>query len=129
MYATVNIQFSEWLVSVMEEKGWSKSEMARRANISPAAISDILSGRRDPGLLVCQGIAKALKVPPEEVLRHAGLIPEGETEKDYRLSKIENLYHSLQLNENKERALQFLEFLSDQEDKDDRTGKKPKRDK
>ena len=84
MYATVNIQFSEWLVSVMEEKGWSKSEMARRAHISPAAISDILSGRRDPGLLVCQGIAKALKVPPEEVLRHAGLIPEGETEKEDR---------------------------------------------
>ena len=112
----------------MKTKGWNQSELARRAGLSPAAITDVLKGRRNAGKDFCDGIATAVKLPPDEVYRIAGLLPP-EPERDNRFYKIQTLYHTLKEEGNKERALEFLEFLSSLEDKNDRTGKKSKRDK
>lgn len=125
MFATVNDTFKLWLIDIMKMKGWNQSELARRAGLSPAAITDVLKGRRNAGTDFCDGIAAAVKFPPAEVYRIAGLLPP-EPDKDDRLYKIQTLYHTLKDETNKERALDFLEFLSGLEEKNDRSGKRPK---
>lgn len=67
--------FISWLTSEINSRGWTNSELARRAGVRHSTISMLLSGHNKPGLDVCVGIAKAFKVSPEDVLRRAGLIP------------------------------------------------------
>ena len=67
--------FSVWVCAEIDKRGWKASDLARAANVSKGTISDILNERRRPGLDVCVAIAKALKYPPEDVLRIAGLLP------------------------------------------------------
>ena len=49
--------------------------MAKRARISDGAISRIMSGSRNAGEETIKAIARALKLPPEQVFRAAGLLP------------------------------------------------------
>jgi transcriptional regulator with XRE-family HTH domain len=67
--------FTDWLNSVLIAKGWSQSDLARQANMSPAAIGRVLNGQRSPGVEMCLAIADALGHPPEQVFRRAGLLP------------------------------------------------------
>lgn len=67
--------FRDWLLQTLEEQGISQSELARRAGVSRAAISDIISGRRGIGKDAATSIARALKIPPETVFRVAGILP------------------------------------------------------
>jgi transcriptional regulator with XRE-family HTH domain len=67
--------FSVWICAEIVKRGWKASDLARAANVSKGTISDILNERRRPGLDVCVAIARALKYPPEDVLRIAGLLP------------------------------------------------------
>lgn len=60
--------FSTWLLSMLGDKGWSQAELARRAGVTPTAISDVLSGRRNVGNDLAVSIANALKVPADSVL-------------------------------------------------------------
>jgi transcriptional regulator with XRE-family HTH domain len=66
---------TEWIQENLAERGWSQSELARRSNLSSTTISDVLSGSAKPGFNFCKGVAQALGVPTEEVLRKAGLLP------------------------------------------------------
>ena len=68
-------KFSDWIEKKINERGWNFSELSRRSGLSPGTISDVLSERAQPGLRFCNGIASALNVPPETVLRKANLIP------------------------------------------------------
>lgn len=67
--------FISWLNEQLSERGWGYNELARRAGISGAAISHIMTQRKTPGYDVCMGIARALGEQPETVLRRAGLLP------------------------------------------------------
>lgn len=49
--------------------------LAKRAEVSPAVISLVLSAKQKPGIELCKGLARAFKVPPEQVMRTAGLLP------------------------------------------------------
>jgi transcriptional regulator with XRE-family HTH domain len=74
---TVNtsISFSEWLLRALENKGWSQADLARAANVSRSAISEIISGQRQIGKRTATSLAEALKIPPEQVFRAAGILP------------------------------------------------------
>ena len=54
------MKFSEWLASELERHAWSQAELTRRANVSQAAISNLLSGRRNAGEEVCRAVTRAL---------------------------------------------------------------------
>jgi transcriptional regulator with XRE-family HTH domain len=43
--------------------------------VSQGAIAHIIAGRRNAGPEMCEGIARAFKLPPEKVFRLAGLLP------------------------------------------------------
>jgi transcriptional regulator with XRE-family HTH domain len=86
-----SISFSEWLLATLEEKEWSQARLAKAAQISPASISDILSGRRKIGKDLATAIANALKLPPEQVFRAAGILPPEKDEDPW----VEEMSHKL----------------------------------
>jgi transcriptional regulator with XRE-family HTH domain len=88
------MSFQEWLLEEIKNRGWSQSELARRANISRASISNILSKTRQPGPEVCEAISRALHIPAEIVFYKAGLLPH-EIKKDEQIEEIQNIYNSL----------------------------------
>lgn len=67
--------FATWLMREIEARGWTNAELARRAGISAASISMVVSGQKGVGLDFCLGVSRAFGQPPETVLRKAGLLP------------------------------------------------------
>ena len=67
--------FVEWIYGELNQHGWTQAELARRSHITPAALSRILNGDRQPGVDTIVGLSRALNVPADEILRHAGLLP------------------------------------------------------
>ena len=86
------ISFAEWLTAELDEREWNQSELARRAGVSSAAISDVLSGRRQIGPDLATAIADALKIPQEDVFLAAGIL---RPKKD-RNEIIEQIVHEIQ---------------------------------
>lgn len=72
----MNEEFVNWLIAEINNRGWSNSELARRANLSQSTVSMITSYKNNPGIDFCTGIAKAFSLPAETVLRRAGLLPD-----------------------------------------------------
>lgn len=58
---------------MIDERGWSQSELARRAGTTSTTVSRIISKERLPGVDFCRGVAKALGMRDIEVLQMAGL--------------------------------------------------------
>lgn len=80
----MELEFSDWLFGMIEDYGWSQSELARRSGLTTASISRIVAGSRGVGKDACIAIAKAFQIPPETVFRAAGMLPPiSETELDY----------------------------------------------
>lgn len=72
---TNSLAFGDWLQGELNNRGWDQAELARRSGISTAQISRIVTGGRQPGRSSIDGIARALRLPPEDVLRQAGILP------------------------------------------------------
>lgn len=67
------MDFPEWLQELLTERGIGIRELSRMSGISAAAISNVLNRNRGVGSEFCQAMAKALKLPEEEVFLRAGL--------------------------------------------------------
>lgn len=67
--------FGDWLKAVLDEKGISQAELARRIKVQPSQISHIISGERGTSPEGYLSIARALNLSPETVYRAAGLLP------------------------------------------------------
>jgi transcriptional regulator with XRE-family HTH domain len=66
--------FSEWLQSELDKRGWRQADLARRSGIHTGHLSKVLSRERMPGVEFCNGVALAFGLPEIEVLQHAGLV-------------------------------------------------------
>ena len=64
-----------WMKDELDARGWSLREMARRVGVSHTAIINVVNGRTRPSAHLCRKIALVLRVPPEAILRRAGLLP------------------------------------------------------
>ncbi|CAK0772693.1 XRE family transcriptional regulator [Gammaproteobacteria bacterium] len=69
------VNFPAWLDRELSAKNWTRADLSQVAKISQSALSLIYSGDRKPGPEVCNAIAQALRLPPDEVFRAAGLLP------------------------------------------------------
>lgn len=67
--------FGQWLLGILEERELSQSDLSRMAGISRGTLSNIISGNRGRGFKSLAAIAKALKIPREQIYRAAGLLP------------------------------------------------------
>jgi transcriptional regulator with XRE-family HTH domain len=68
-------RLSTWLINALETSGWSQRELARRSGTSHSTISDVIAEKRQPTWDFCAAIARAMRVPEDEVFRLAGLKP------------------------------------------------------
>ena len=67
--------FYKWLQEEMNARDWTQSDLARASGLTRSTINGVVTGTRGPGIEFCNAIAHAFSLPPEEVLRQAGLIP------------------------------------------------------
>jgi len=79
---TMDDSFVTWLIDELEDRGWSQRELARRSGLSATTVSQILTGQRDISPDVCLDFARALRLPPEDMLRRAGHLPPARDEDD-----------------------------------------------
>lgn len=66
---------SNWLQAELHSRDWSQSELARVSGLHRAIISKIILQGSDPTPETLEAIAKAFKIPPEQVYRIAGILP------------------------------------------------------
>lgn len=62
-----------WLNQELVTRGWSQRELARRAELSQATISQVLSLQQVPTWNFCAAIARPLGIPPDDLFVLAGL--------------------------------------------------------
>lgn len=116
-------EFTEWLDSELAVREWTRAELARRAKINESSLSLIYSGGREPGPKVCDGIARAFKMPADIVYRMAGILPVKPSD-DETVSEITHIYHNLN-DVNKEDLLDYARMrLSKQEREEKKSGKR-----
>ena len=113
MIAMATESFTGWINKEIKERGWSLRELARRSNLSSTAVINVMNQHRSPGANFCKGIARALRVSPEEVMRHAGILPPSPP-KTLRLSEALRLFASLP-EERQEIVLLQMKALADEE--------------
>lgn len=68
--------FANWLEDEMKRRGWHPADLAKAAGLYQSTLGNVLNRERSAGADVCTALARALKLPPEEVFRRAGLLPE-----------------------------------------------------
>ena len=103
-------KFSEWLISELNKRNWSQSELARQAKISRAVVSDYVNGKRKkPDETVLRKIAYALKIRPEVIFQMVGYLPPDEQETK-TLAEINYLISTLPP-EQQDQVYTFVRFL------------------
>lgn len=115
---------THWLDVLLKEEGMTQADLSRASDIDSGTLSNIRNGKRRMGVAIAGRIAKATRRKTEYILRIAGEIDDIPPD-DPRFNRIESLYNSLEKEDNKQRALDFMRFLADLEDKNDSDGKKP----
>lgn len=102
--------FTDFLLEQLNTRDWSQADLAKKAGLSRAAISDVMSERRNPGVDLCTSIAEAFDLPPETVFRAAGLLPPAP---EITPVMERALYYLSQLDpEDQERVMLYLEVLA-----------------
>src|SRR5438477_2660380 len=99
---------STFLNEELNKRGWSQRELARRADLSPTSISEVIAGKRGPGKRFCQAVAKALQVPPERIFQAAGIIEAPPTTALF--TELINLAKSLN-EQNQKKLIEYAQFL------------------
>ena len=59
----------------IESRGWTVTELARRAELAQPTVADVLNGKKRPGLRWYIGVARALGCSVDHLLRLAGELP------------------------------------------------------
>ena len=75
----------EWIEQQLRDRGWSQSELSRRARIDKSYLSKILRGERQPSLSFYTDLAEALNEPIEKILRLDGVLRDDVDDSDLTL--------------------------------------------
>jgi transcriptional regulator with XRE-family HTH domain len=112
-----NHKFNDWLVKEMSRRGWSQSDLARSSELNRAVINKLLNGQTYPRPSTLEAIARAFRVPVEQVYRVAGLLPDI-PESDGYVEEV--LHHIRQIQDPQYRAtiLLLLKALTLEEEQD-----------
>jgi transcriptional regulator with XRE-family HTH domain len=100
-------KFASWLNAALAEKGWTQAELARRSGLTRQVISYYFSEKsKQPDETALQKIAKAFKLPVQQVYRAAGILPP-----DKEISEeIEQILHEL-AGMSREEQLEALSYI------------------
>lgn len=109
------MDFSEWVVAKLEEKGWSRSEAARRGGISASMYDKVINGHAKPGVKFIEGFAKAFKMESSEVMKYVS--DSGSRASDEIARKSQELLSNYKSEETRRKAYRELQRLADEEKK------------
>ena len=68
-------EFGEWLEAELAKRGWSRRQLALRAGITPASVTNIVRTGAMPRMETIIKMAEAMGEDPAVVLRAAGIVP------------------------------------------------------
>jgi transcriptional regulator with XRE-family HTH domain len=86
--------FGTWLLFELEKRGLNQSDLSKLSGLSRGTLSNLVNGTRGFGPDSLAAIARALKLPAEEVFRAAGILPQVK-EKSAQISKFDHLLETL----------------------------------
>jgi transcriptional regulator with XRE-family HTH domain len=110
------MNFSEWLSTELKNREWSNADLARYAKISRGSITNLLTGTRSPGPDILDAIAKAFRLPTEDVYRVAGLLPV-KPNADETVSEITHIYHELD-EDNRQELLDYARLRLNKQERE-----------
>ncbi len=110
------MDFSVWLNQELETRGWSRSEAARRGNVSASMFDKVINGQAKPGIDFCRGVAKAFNLPVIEVFRKAGI--ENTEDLGNKAEEIKELFSQL-TTENQAHIRQQIQVLLEMQRRDE----------
>lgn len=119
------IEFKTWLQKEMDEREWSISDLARNAGVARGSIANILRGDRNPGVDVCEAIARAFKISPESVYRYAGLLPP-ELKPDEKRQELVHLFELMD-EANREDTIDYARMKLQKQEREEKKDGKPSR--
>lgn len=102
-------EIGDWLLVELNKRNWSQNELGRRAKISSATVSNLITGAKKPEQETLKSVAEALRVPVAEVLQKAGILPKrsGTSENAERL-----LYYFDQMDEDQQNdVIIYADFI------------------
>lgn len=110
--------FKEWLLKEMAKREWSQADLARFADLNRAVINKLLNGHSTtPRPATLASIARAFKLPVEQLYRIAGLLPEVTESEAFIEEAVHHLNH-IQDPKNKSTALSLIKaFVAAEEEK------------
>lgn len=73
---------TKWFKERLSERGVSQRKLAKMMDLDASAVTHMFHGRRNMRLEEAQHLADIMRVPVEEVLRHAGLRISGEPDEE-----------------------------------------------
>lgn len=112
MSGTTGSSFVQWLLTEISDRGWTREEFARRAEINSSVLTHIVNGDRSVGSDVARQLAKGLGVGQVEIFERAGLINEKLDEDEKATREIKRLLSKMD-KDRKRLALKVLESMAD----------------
>jgi len=105
--------FGNWLENKLKNVGMSQAELSREVKCSRSTINGLIKGGAQPGNKLCKAIARALRIPPEEVFIAAGLLP------NRNMSQQDHINHLLSLlsNEDRQDIIDYINMKIDQKER------------
>ena len=76
----MKVDFPKWLNDQLEQRGMKPADLARKSDLDSAVVSNLMNGKRNPGIRTCKAIARALEISEDEVLQAAGLLQTDSTD-------------------------------------------------
>jgi transcriptional regulator with XRE-family HTH domain len=120
MYYQKTMEFSEWLDKKLKEKGWSRSEAARRGHVSASMFDKVIRDGQEPGRKFIEGLAKAFKMNVAEVMEIA-TNPTARISEDIR-QQSEELISGFEFEDTRRKALAELQRLKQDEERRKQSG-------
>ncbi len=90
-----NIDFPKWLQEQLDIREWRPTDLARKANLSDAAVSRVLKSERKADIDTLMSFAVAFKISPMAILRKAFDFPEGENEDEVKWEDWKHLINQM----------------------------------
>lgn len=100
------------IIDETKQRGWSYSELARRADVSQSLVSKTVAGDISPSADFCIKVARAFGEVPEKLLRLAGILPASSASDD-TVQQLTDIARNLPP-EMQEQILDFAKFLYQQ---------------
>ena len=112
-----NHKFNDWLIKEMNRRGWSQSDLARSSELNRAVINKLLNGQTLPRPSTLEAIARAFRVPVEQVYRMTGLLPEIPESESY-LEEVVHHIRQIQDPQRKATLLLLIKALNSEEEQE-----------